>query len=125
MTNNNNIVPGIIYTDGRKKDSNERVYLLLMKGELKSNNNIDVRDFEFIVGRENVYNYIKDLLLSEDDEDSDFIANIHESEIISESSSIVDGITFYEFMKHFKDIVDPEGDFDIEEYNVDGVILDE
>lgn len=114
---NKNIMPGIVYTDGREKTPNEKSFLILLKGEMADNENSEYRDFEWVIGRQKAYEYLRDIILNEDD----FIIDIHESLIISESIKILDAISVYEFMVFCKDIVIEESSFDIEEYNIGGV----
>ena len=117
MTDNNKIIPGIVYVDGRDKTPNEKLYLVLLQGEFKDNENAEYRDFEWVVGRQRLYEYLRDLILNEED----VLIDIHNTVVISESVTINDYISMYEFMKTFKDIVVDETGFDIEEYNIEGV----
>lgn len=117
MTDNNKIIPGIVYVDGRDKTPNEKLYLVLLQGEFKDNENAEYRDFEWVVGRQRLYEYLRDLILNEED----VLIDIHKTVVISESVTINDYISMYEFMKTFKDIVVDETGFDIEEYNIEGV----
>lgn len=116
---NKKVMPGIVYTDGRKKNPNEKMYLVLLKGDYIDNEVAEYRDFEWIVGRQNLYEYLRDHITNEGDDC--FIIDIHKSLIISESVNILDSISVYEFMKSFKDIVNDDTGFDIEEYNIEGV----
>lgn len=118
MRENNKVTPGIVYVDGREKTPNEKMYLVLLKGEYKDNEAKEYRDFEWVIGRQNVYEYIRDLILNEEDTCID----IHESKIIAETVNILDAISIYEFMKTFKDIVLDDTGFDIEEYNIQSEI---
>lgn len=118
MTDKNNIVPGIVYVDGRDKTPNEKLYLVLLKGENKNDDRLDFKDFQWIVGRQKVYEYLRDLIRYEEDA----LIDIHASSIISETVTINDYISVYEFMKTFKDIVIDDTGFDIEEYNIEGDI---
>ena len=117
MTDNNKIIHGIVYVDGRDKTPNEKLYLVLLQGEFKDNENAEYRDFEWVVGRQRLYEYLRDLILNEED----VLIDIHKTVVISESVTINDYISMYEFMKTFKDIVIDETGFDIEEYNIEGV----
>ena len=101
MTDNNKIIPGIVYVDGRDKTPNEKLYLVLLQGEFKDNENAEYRDFEWVVGRQRLYEYLRDLILNEED----VLIDIHKTVVISESVTINDYISMYEFMKTFKDIV--------------------
>lgn len=116
---NKKVMPGIVYTDGRKKNPNEKMYLVLLKGDYIDNEVAEYRDYEWIVGRQNLYEYLRDHITNEGDDC--FIIDIHKSLIISESVNILDSISVYEFMKSFKDIVNDDTGFDIEEYNIEGV----
>ena len=113
----NKVIPGIVYVDGRDKTPNEKQYLVLLKGEFKDNENVEYRDFEWIIGRQRLYEYLRDLILNEED----VLIDIHKTVVISESVTINEYISMYEFMKTFKDIVVDETGFDIEEYNIEGV----
>ncbi len=118
MTDKNNIVPGIVYVDGRDKTPNEKLYLVLLKGENKNDERFDYKDFQWIIGRQKLYEYLRDLIRYEED----ILINIHDSLVISETVTINDYISVYEFMKTFKDIVIDDTGFDIEEYNIEGDI---
>lgn len=122
MSNTNkNVQPGIVFVDGRSKTPNERQYLVLLSGDYKDNDNQEYRDFEWIVGRQRLYDYLRDLILSEDD----VIIDIHKSLIISETVTINDYVSVYEFMRAVKNIVIDETGFDIEEYNIEGIMDEE
>lgn len=114
----NKPMPGIVYVDGREKTPNEKQYLVLLRGEMKENEMVEYRDFEWVIGRQRLYDYLKDLILNEEDA----IIDIHKSLVISESVTINDYISVYEFMKTFKDIVIDDTGFDIEEYNIEEII---
>lgn len=119
MSNTNkNVQPGIVFVDGRAKTPNERQYLVLLTGDYKDNDNQEYRDFEWIVGRQRLYDYLRDLILSEDD----VIIDIHKSLIIAETVTINDYVSVYVFMKAVKNIVIDDTGFDIEEYNIEDVI---
>lgn len=91
----------------------EKVYLILIDGE--ENEGTKFRDWEFKEGRQEAYDYIKNILLSEY-----ITVDVHESKIIvnSEKVKITDGISIYEFMKKMKenDKVIDYTSFDIEDY---------
>lgn len=122
MEENKKVMPGVVFTDGREKTPNEKMYLILLTGEYVSNETKEYRDFDWKVGRQTTYDYLRDLIMNEED----FIIDIHASLVISESVNILDGISVYTFMKHFKELVVDETGFDIEEYNIsDGVVFDD
>lgn len=112
----NKVMPGIVYVDGRDKTPNEKQYLVLLQGEYKDNEVAEFRDFEWVVGRQSLYEYLRDLILNEED----VLIDIHKTVVISESVTINDYISMYEFMRAFKDIVIDDTGFDIEEYNIEG-----
>lgn len=118
MDNNKHIRPGIIFTDDREKVPNERQYIVLLRGDVRDNESLEYRDFEWVVGRQKLYDYLKDLIVNEED----VVINIHTSIILSETHKITDHLTVYEFMKAAKNMVIDETGFDIEEYNIEGDI---
>lgn len=114
---NKKVVPGIVYVDGREKAPNEKMYLILISGEIVDRHREgEYRDYEWKIGRQNAYEYIRDLIMNEED----VYIDIHKSMIISESVNILDAISIYEFMKLVKEVVIDETGFDIEEYNIEG-----
>ena len=121
MEKDKKVTPGIVYTD-KENPPNQRTYLVLLKGEYVDDDREEFRDFEWVIGRQNVYEFLRDFILNEEG----ISINIHTSLVISETVRILDAISVYTFMKHFKGIVVDETGFDIEEYNIDdGAFLDE
>ena len=93
----------------------EKVYLILIDGTEADNNETPFRDWQFKIGRQEAYDYIKNMLLSEY-----LVIDVNTSKIIvsSEKVKVDDGITIYEFMKSMKenDKVIDYTSFDIEDY---------
>lgn len=96
----------------------EKTYLILMdgleRGEGSEGETLrPIRDWEIKVGRQQAYDYIKNMLESEYAE-----FNIYKSKIIVDSITFKDGVSIYEFMKNMKegDKVIDYTSFDIEDY---------
>ncbi len=109
--NTNELIRGVTY-DTEK----EKTYLILMDGVNTDDNETRFRDWEFKVGRQEAYDYIKSLI------QSDYVLiDIHKSKIIvdSENVKISQGISIYRFMRDMKekDKVIDYSSFDIEDYN--------
>lgn len=81
----------------------EKEYLLLYTGEYEGE---EIKSYEFIKGRTNIYEFIKNMIECID---------IHESLVLSESVKISDAISVYKFMKTFEEYF--KDSFDIEDYN--------
>lgn len=119
------------YTDG-----DDIMYLLLLESCPKNGDNTEnYKYWEFVKGRQAVYDYIKDLLLEEDDESVDCLLDIDKSLIYADNPHIPpesnklklsNGINLYRFMKDCFVLqkVKDEGGFDIEEFHT-SVIEDE
>ena len=84
-----------------------------------------MKDWEFRTGRQNVYNYIRDILLNENTE---YRLNIDESMIYADNPDLPaeknklrlsNGISIYQFMKSSYVLckVSDEGGFDIEDFH--------
>lgn len=69
-------------------DPNEKQYLILMIGD---ENGKEFRDWEWITGRREVYQFIKNLVLSED-------YDLSESKVITEGQPIENALSFIKFM---------------------------
>lgn len=91
----------------------EKVYLILIDGV--DDEEKPMRDWQFKEGRQEAYDYIKNLLMSQH-----AIIDVQESRIIvsSEKVKVSDGISIYEFMKAMKesDKVIDYSSFDIDDY---------
>lgn len=93
----------------------DKTYLILIHGVENDNEGRSYRDWEFKVGRQAAYDYIKTML-----ENEYVIVDVEESKIIvsSENVKITDGVSIYAFMKNMKetDKVIDYTSFDIEDY---------
>lgn len=112
-------------------------YLILLEGEYRDNDGENYRTFEFITGRQDTYDFIKELLKSQDEGDTEYILDVSLSRILSEPPAsmitpdtprltLSNMLSVYSFMKLMKDkgkVVD-NTDFNIEDY-FDGYIDDE
>ena len=98
----------------------EKIYLILLEGNEPVYGHDDVakpfRDWQMKEGRQEAYDYIKEML-----ENKYVEIYVHTSKIIvsSEKVKVTDGISIYEFMKVMKeqDKVIDYTSFDIEDYN--------
>lgn len=93
----------------------EKTYLILLDGVLTNDEETIFRDWEFKVGRQEAYDYIKDML-----QNQYAIINVHNSKIIVDSTEVTikQGISIYKFMKNMKEnekVIDYSS-FDIEDY---------
>ena len=93
----------------------EKIYLILIDGYENDEDAKPYRDWELVTGRQEAYDYIKNML-----ENEYIIINVEESKIIvsSENVKITDGVSIYAFMKNMKEndkIIDYTS-FDIEDY---------
>ena len=92
----------------------EKIYLILIDGIDKETDE-KYRDWELVEGRQEAYDYIKNMLESEY-----VLIDVYKSKIIvnSEKVKITDGLSIYEFMKMMKekDKVIDYTSFDIEDY---------
>lgn len=113
----------------RIKAGEEILYLLLLKYVSSKDNEEDVNEWKFVHGRQEVYGYIKNILVNEEENGKDsMILNIDESLIYADNPDIPDdknklrlsnGINIYKFMKDCvirNKVVDDSG-FDIEEFH--------
>lgn len=110
-------------------------YLVLLEGEYIDSDGENYKSYEIIKGRQATYDFIKDLLESQNTGISEYIVDVSKSKIIVEPPVITpetpritlsNMLSVYAFMKAMKEkgrIVD-ESSFDIEEY-YDGYIEDE
>ena len=104
------LVVGVTYDD-----ENEKTYLILIEGETNDNDGELVRDWDFKVGRQEAYDYIKNYLKSEY-----ILVDVIKSKIIVDSPNIKisDGVSIFKFMKQMKenDKVVDDSSFDITDY---------
>lgn len=109
----------IEFTEGDKIAPENRKYLLLLRLYIEDSN-IDAADtFKWIVGRQEVYDYLKNLIKSD-------AIDIEESEIVTETTRLVERITIHRFMRMMFDehLVEDEDGFDIDEYQHDNTEAD-
>lgn len=113
--------------DKVKNDGSQINYLILLEGIAKYDDGFVYRDWLFIKGRQEAYDYIVDFLLQEGDESVDCILNINKSLIYAENPNIDDsanklklsnGLSLYTFIKDITILnkVDPREGFDIDDY---------
>lgn len=112
--NTEGLVRGISYDN-----EPEKTYLILIDGEETSEGGSRFRDWEIVTGRQNAYDYIKNML-----ENIYVSINVDTSKIIvnSDKVKVLNGLTIYEFMKAMKDedkVIDYTS-FDIDDYLGDG-----
>lgn len=113
--------------DKVKKDGEDIIYLLLVRGDPKYEEAQEYRDWLFITGRQEAYDYIVDLLENDHESDYDNFINIEESMIYADNPHIPEsqnklklsnGFSFYQFIKDATVLqkVDVKEGFDIEEF---------
>lgn len=127
VVDENSKVPVInFFTDDEKKEieakraAEQKKYLILMYGEDSSGR--EYKMWEYVTGRQEAYNYIREMLI--DIEEEDVTVDAYKSRIIVESDSgkvKINGISIYKFMKQMKleGLVEDNTNFDIEEWAVD------
>lgn len=106
----------------------EILYLVLIKANYKNEVDYereDFRDWKFIKGRQEVYDYIKSLLINENDQDVEYLIDIENSLIYAENPfvresklKLSNGISLYTFMKDcytMQKVYDTDK-FDIDDY---------
>lgn len=100
------------FTSGEMILPENKVYLLLLEFEDDTNNYI------WITGRQECYEYLKGIIMIED---NGFGIDIDESMILAETSRVVERISIYQFMKHLCDeeLVIEEDGFHIDDYHTD------
>jgi hypothetical protein len=104
------LIRGVTYDD-----ENEKTYLILIEGQTNDNDGELMRDWDFKVGRQEAYDYIKNYL------ESDYIVvDVINSKIVvsSEKIKVTDGVSIFKFMKAMKEdnkVID-ETSFDITDY---------
>lgn len=103
-------------------NDNTKLYLLLMVF-MSRDNGEDARDFEFFEGtRQQVYDYIKELMMYDDD--SHYKLSIDESLILVDSPKIriSHKCTFYTFMKSMYELGKIKDDnYNIEDYHDESI----
>lgn len=107
--NTENLVRAMSYEEDKK------TYLVLLEGEIPTNEGENYKTYEFILGRQATYDYIKDIIQSQD-----IIFDAMKSKVIvdSEKVNIGKALSVYNFMRIMKEnnkVVD-ESSFDIEDY---------
>lgn len=114
-----------ILAEMQTKNGDNNKYLILIEGEYVDNEGERYRTYEFKTGRQNAYDYIKDVLMSE--EESGIRVNAMTSKILVEPAVITENtprvslsnmFNIYRFMKEMLEsgkVVD-ETDFDIDSY---------
>ena len=110
--NTENLVRAMSYEEDKK------TYLVLLEGEIPTNEGENYKTYEFILGRQATYDYIKDIIQSQD-----IIFDAMKSKVIvdSEKVNIGKALSVYNFMRIMKEnnkVVD-ESSFDIEDYYYD------
>ena len=114
-------------SEERRKKGDEYKYLILLSGEYKDSDGEVYKDWGIVKGRQKAYDYIKDILLAQDDLDTDVIIDVSESFIIAQPPVITEStprITFenmlsvYQFMRRMliDGLVVDESNFVIEDY---------
>lgn len=95
-------------------DPSEKEYLLLIIGEMPDEK--EFRDFEWVTGRQSVYDFIKGLL---DTDAYNGIVSLTKSKIIVEGEPIESAKKLVDFIKYVidNDLIDDPG-FDISDYIV-------
>lgn len=88
MDNNKNINLQKPHSMVTFSDPNEKQYLVLMIG---TEDGREFRDWEFITGRKEVYDFIKNLVLSEQ-------YDLGQSMVIAEGQPVENGLSFIKFM---------------------------
>lgn len=113
------VIPAVTFDD----DPDEKVYLVLMTAY--SNNTEDIKDWQIKIGRQNTYNYLRDLVKNEaiDPHESFVIVGTNEyDEKFNKPNVEFSGkpITVFRFLKVMFDnhkVLDDVDDFDINEYD--------
>lgn len=110
MDNTNNLQqPESIVKFTNPNDPEDKLYLILIIGF--NENGDEFRDFEWITGRTNAYEFIKDMVKEER-------ADLFQSKIIVETQAIETAKTLVEFMRYCSDngLVEVDSGFDIMDY---------
>lgn len=113
--------------DKVKKDGEDILYLLLVRGDPKYEDAPEYRDWLFITGRQEAYDYIVNLLENDHESDYDNFINIEESMIYADNPHIPEsqnklklsnGFSFYQFIKDATVLqkVNVREGFDVEEF---------
>lgn len=105
------------------KQGGDILYLLILSSESRYDDYESTHTWEFVTGRQEVYDFIINMLRSE--EDSDTIVDIDNSFIYADNPAVEHGIrisnkvSIYQFMKNMVQLgkVKIDETFDIEEYH--------
>lgn len=111
----------------RRQEGDNYTYLILFNGVYKDNEDTEYRDWQIVKGRQATYDMIKEILLSQDDVDTDTLIDVSTSYIIAEPPVITEStprITFknmlsiYAFMQKMliNSLVVDDSSFSIEDY---------
>ena len=100
----------------------KKKYLILFYGEYDEG--YEYQMWKFIEGKQEAYDYIRDIFLSEELADDGVVFDAYKSRIIVQSDSgkiRLDGISIYRFIKKLviENLVDQDANFDIDEWKVD------
>ena len=109
VVNEENLVRGVSYDT-----EPEKTYLILIDGYEADDSETPFRDWQIVEGRQNAYDYIKNML------ENEYVnIDINTSKVIVDTVLFKESISVYKFMKLMKDsekVIDYT-DFDIEDYN--------
>ncbi len=115
MPENLGLTKGVEYVKDEKDKKEERNYLILLVGENRDAEASEYKDWKFITGRQEAYDFIKRYVTSEY-----VYIDVHKSRIISNASTItIDrSISVYKFVKGMraKDNIVDDTSFDISDY---------
>ncbi len=111
----------------RRQEGDNYTYLILFNGVYKDNEDTEYRDWQIVKGRQATYDMIKEILLSQDDVETDTLIDVSTSYIIAEPPVITEStprITFknmlsiYAFMQKMliNNLVVDDSSFSIEDY---------
>lgn len=108
------------------KKGEDILYLILLEFSSTSGDEENWRDWKFVTGRQAAYDYIKNILLDEDERISESLLDVDKSLIYADNPYVTDsklklsnGINVYKFMKDcyvLQKVVEEDG-FDIEDYH--------
>lgn len=108
VENEQNLIRGVIYDT-----EPDKTYLILLEDTEES-----FRDWQIITGRQDAYDYIKSMVISQEYGCID----VEKSKIVVNTLTIDKAISIYEFMKEMKlkDKVIDYTEFDIDDYVTEG-----
>lgn len=112
------------------KNGDDVLYLILMEFCSSSDNEENTRDWCFKRGRQETYDFIRDMLLDENESDDGYTLDVDASLIYADNPHIPqeanklrlsNGISLYKFMKdcYVLQKVKDEGGFDIDDFHVE------